>query len=61
MTECEHWFSDGTIKSCLSIFSQIYTIHVLKQNTGIPIYKIIKIIHILFYCRVGLEQITLKC
>lgn len=36
MAECEHWFADGTFKSCPSIFSQIYTIHVLKQNTVIP-------------------------
>jgi hypothetical protein len=37
MSEYKHWFAEGTFKSAHSIFTQIYTIHVLKYNTGIPI------------------------
>ncbi|XP_025192763.1 uncharacterized protein LOC112592834 [Melanaphis sacchari] len=37
MSESEHWFADGTFKSAPSIFTQIYTIHVLIYNTVIPV------------------------
>uniref|UniRef100_A0A2S2QRY9 MULE transposase domain-containing protein n=1 Tax=Sipha flava TaxID=143950 RepID=A0A2S2QRY9_9HEMI len=37
MSASEHWFADGTFKSAHSIFTQIYTIHVLKYNTVIPV------------------------
>jgi hypothetical protein len=30
MTESKYWFADGTFKSAHSIFTQIYTIHILK-------------------------------
>lgn len=37
MSESKHWFTDSTLKSAPSICTQIYTIHVLKYNTLIPV------------------------
>ena len=36
MSESDHWFADGTFKSSPLIFTQIYTIHVLKEDICIP-------------------------
>lgn len=36
MTQCEHWYADGTFKSAPQLFTQIYTIHVLKYDDVIP-------------------------
>jgi hypothetical protein len=32
----EHWFSDGTFKTCPEVFYQLYTIHILFHHTVIP-------------------------
>lgn len=37
MSESEHWFTNGICKSAPSIFTQIYTIYVMKFNTKIPV------------------------
>lgn len=37
MSESKHWFADGIFKSTPFIFTQIYTIYVMKFNTKIPV------------------------
>jgi len=37
MSEYEHRLADGTFKSAPSIFTQIYTIHVSKYSTVLPV------------------------
>jgi len=36
MEKCNNWFVDGTFKCTPTLFTQIYTIHVLKTNSLIP-------------------------
>jgi len=37
LSKSDHWFADGTFKSCPPLFTQVYTIHVIKHNLVIPI------------------------
>jgi len=37
LAKSDHWFSDGTFKSCPPLFAQVYTIHVIKNNLVIPV------------------------
>lgn len=32
LAKSDHWFADGTFKSCPSLFAQVYTIHVIQQT-----------------------------
>ena len=36
MTQCNHWYADGTFKSAPQLFTQIYTIHAMKYDNVIP-------------------------
>ena len=36
LANSSQWFGDGTLKLCLQIFSQIYTIHVLVNHEVLP-------------------------
>lgn len=36
MSQCPHWYCDGTFKTTPPLFTQIYTIHALKFNNVIP-------------------------
>jgi hypothetical protein len=36
MSQCPHWYCDGTFKTTPPLFSQIYTIHGVKFNNVIP-------------------------
>ncbi|XP_022161380.1 uncharacterized protein LOC111027331 [Myzus persicae] len=37
LSKSDHWFADGTFKSCPPLFTQVYTIHVIKHNLVIPV------------------------
>ncbi|KAE9529589.1 hypothetical protein AGLY_011685 [Aphis glycines] len=37
LAKSDHWFADGTFKSCPPLFAQVYTIHVIKNNLVIPV------------------------
>ncbi len=36
MSQCSHWFADGTFKASHPLFSQVYTIHAVKHSNVIP-------------------------
>lgn len=36
MSNCEHWFADGTFSTCPTLFTQIYTIHGVQYNNVLP-------------------------
>lgn len=36
MSQCHHWYCDGTFKTTPPLFTQIYTIHAVKYNNVIP-------------------------
>ena len=33
----DHWYMDGTFKTCPSLFTQLYTIHGAKDGTSLPL------------------------
>jgi hypothetical protein len=35
MSQCSHWFADGTFKASPPLFSQVYTIHAVKYSNVI--------------------------
>jgi hypothetical protein len=36
MSQCFHWFADGTFKTSPPLFNQVYTIHAVKYHNVIP-------------------------
>ena len=36
LQDSDHWFVDGTFKTCPDLFYQLYTIHALKQDRVLP-------------------------
>jgi hypothetical protein len=36
MTNCDHWYADGTFKTTPPLFAQVWTIHGLKYNNVLP-------------------------
>ncbi len=36
MSQCSHWFADGTFKASPPLFPQVYTIHAVKYSNVIP-------------------------
>ena len=41
LAQCSSWYADGTFKTSPPLFQQIYTIHVRKYNTIIPVVYIL--------------------
>lgn len=37
LSQNSEWYSDGTFKTCPSLFKQLYTIHIIKNNKSIPL------------------------
>jgi len=35
--DVQHWYSDGTFKSSPSIFTQVFTVHGVKQGATLPL------------------------
>jgi len=36
LSQSQHWFADGTFKSCPKLFKQLYTIHCVQHQTVLP-------------------------
>jgi hypothetical protein len=36
LSQSQHWFADGTFKSCPKLFNQLYTIHCVQHQTVLP-------------------------
>lgn len=36
MSECDHWYADGTFSCAPSIFTQLYTIHGIQCSNVLP-------------------------